>query len=619
MRINKILYLLFPAIGGILSGCQSDEIYNEGLSKAISLKIVAPSLTSTIAESSELPQSVTLYIFSDEKFRTSQTLKLSDNTEIEVRSDEKVYCVAGAEIGNLSASTTLADFTSRTVTSAKGAASAPMFYAGAGRLNDKEDAMEIELCRGVARVDLACADPKMKLREVIVENAPASSLIIPGDTPLVNEATVAYTRTIPSDFDGVLEEAFIVFESAGQVTVRLKGTYDGDPMNMVTQIPVIERNKKYTLTVSGGSELESMISISDWKDGDQALGVIDPGQSGIDMKTSVIPEGVEIDKSTSTIRIPYTGVKDMKISFRMSKPVTLTRMLGEMEKFSIQTVDPVKEGDSYISSFLINADPQPKAAQGYESTIILGGENMFYYNLEMAPSPYQVPTVFIGGHEWMCFNAVSNNIDDQLFLSGDMTVEKMYNEHFIETVGKYFQYGKENPFDIFESNDPNLFASQTRDIPWATPERMPVPKGFHVASFAEWKDLVPNKFTIPARYKCAAGDSIQATVVTLPGTLESKSAATNAQGFKMRYVLFESLTTGAKLYVPFIGIKANNKDEVPTQKGYKFETRSGYWMKDNRAFMLFDFVNSADGSGGVLIQQSNWNYDGFIGVRGIKD
>lgn len=149
---------------------------------------------------------------------------------------------------------------------------------------------------------------------------------------------------------------------------------------------------------------------------------------------------------------------------------------------------------------------------------------------------------------------------------------------------------------------------------------MPLPKGYHVASAAEWADLIPTGTVIPASYRTRTGDSIQATIVTVPDILDnSPSAAANAQNYLQRGVLFESITTGARLFFPMAGIKTNTSTEIPTDPNFRFDTRSGYWMKEKQQVMLLQYEKKGDGSHGIQLKRISWNEDGFVMVRGIKD
>ncbi|MBD5358105.1 MAG: hypothetical protein HDR88_14065 [Bacteroides sp.] len=618
--MNKKIYICLPLLGAALAGCESDANMPEPASNPAVLKIKAPTLTSEDSGNSELPSQLDIYEFEGEQFYRSQSVSTDEESvDITIKGDTKVFAVAGVTISGVTQSTTLEEFMAKTIDSPNGANSAPMFYAGVSELTNGDESMTLELQRGVARIDVACQDSRIVIKEIIVDNAPAQSFIVPCEAPLQEVETVTYKYSVGDDFDGTIEQAFTIFESANPVTVRVKGTFDGDLMNIVREIPSISRNKVYTLGVTGGSHLDSSISIADWQDGDNVEGLLALGENAINLEQSVIPEGVKINTADNAISFPHTGVKDMKLVFVTKAPVKLGSILGENPALTIAALEPEKTEDGYSSSFLINVTPQPKCAEGYDVTLVFNSTTNFFLNMDVEASPYQIPTVKIAGHEWMCFNATSNDVDNQLYLPDGMTVDEMYNEHFVDCLGMYFQYGKENPFSPWTSNDPAQFADQTRDIPWKTVGRMPMPKGYHVPSLNEWKDLIPNNTTIPASYMTPSGDSIKATVVTLPGTLITPSEATNARNFKMRYVLFESVFTGAKLYLPIMGVKANNKDEVPGMKGYNYDVRTSYWAAEERYIWLIDYKILEGDVEGALLQQNRWNADGFLPVRGIKD
>ena len=622
--MKKALYICLPLIGAALAACEDSETaMPEGAADPSILTIIAPTLTSASGQGeSEMPASAQIYEFVDGCFLRSHSINPSEESvTISTTSTTKVYCVAGAETGTLTASTTLDDFLGRTLTSPDGAQSAPMFYAGASQLAyGQAEGMELELKRGVARIDLVCHDERVKISEVIVADAPAASLIIAADAPLADAPTVSYSRPLGDDFEGELTQAFTIFESAKPVTVRVKGTFDGDLMNFATTITKVARGKVYTVTISGGSELKSEVETADWQTGDNVDAALSYGASAIRPDLSTIPDGVEVNAAENSVTIPALGTSDLSLAFLSKEPVELASLLGTTgDEITCTPIDPVATDSGYISRFAIKVKAQPKCAAGYDVTMMLKGGAHFHVDINVEASPYQIATVRIAGNDWMCFNATSNDPEEQIYLMDDMTVDKMYNEHFTDCVGNYFQYGKPNPFSPWTSNDPTQFADEARNIPWRANGKVPAPKGFHPASLAEWTALIPNNTTIPSSYMTPSGDSLKATVVTLPGTLETPSAAVNARNFKMRYVLFESITTGAKLYVPIAGLKANDTAEVPGMRGYNLDARTAYWMSDDRMCWLIDFKKLPDDEEGALLQQSRWNYDGFLPVRCVKD
>lgn len=220
----------------------------------------------------------------------------------------------------------------------------------------------------------------------------------------------------------------------------------------------------------------------------------------------------------------------------------------------------------------------------------------------------------------MCFNAVSQDPEEQIYLPNGMTVEKMYHNGFVDCIGNLFQYGRPNPFSPWKAYDPNMFADQKRDTPWEKQSMMPLPKGFHVPSKQEWQDLIPEGTIIPASYRTSSGDSIHAMIITVDGTLDgTPSAATNAQNYLQRGVLFESVMTGARLFLPMAGIKMNTNAEIPTDPKFRFDTKSGYWMKEDRNVMFLEFEKLGDSSDGILFERGSWYADGFVLLRGIKD
>ncbi|MDE6076812.1 MAG: FimB/Mfa2 family fimbrial subunit, partial [Muribaculaceae bacterium] len=288
MKLNKALYICLPLMGAVMAGCESDVKMDVTPKKGTLLKITAPSLMSEVSGESELPSVVDVYEFADGLYLRTKTINpAEDSVSVTTASSARIFCVSGAQVGNLTTSSTVEEFLSAKISSPKGAQSAPIFYAGASEINVDDTELTLEMRRGVARIDLACADPRIVIKEVIVDNAPAESLIIESETMLEETETVTYSCKIGEDFDGFLEQVFTIFESSQPVTVRVKGTFDGDLMNFATTIPVIKRNKVYTLGVSGGSDMESTVGISDWQPGENGEGLLALGEMAISKEPSI--------------------------------------------------------------------------------------------------------------------------------------------------------------------------------------------------------------------------------------------------------------------------------------------------------------------------------------------
>lgn len=505
-------------------------------------------------------------------------------------------------------------------------------YSGIGKVSEttgNKGKLTLDMVRVGARIDMVNeADDKVFVNEVKIENAPEKTFVFKGEKAFEGN-TVGLGRTFTEPFQGREEGIFTVFESQKPISVRIRGTYGDIPMDMTTELPSIERNKVYTLqVVNVGSKIETTFQVKDWEAGATVGAGADTSKGiFIDPDFSVIPEGVKVDYGKNIVIVPYTGAEGIKLAFKNDSKIVLSSADGVTEGAKVKENKTETVGDGYVSSVSVGINPQGKGRLGYSLFLhfrnAMMSQSYDFVEIRVDPSPYQIETVKIGGHEWMCFNATSSDLNDQIYiLDGIDTVEDMYKERFAESVGNFFQYGRAEGYSPWSSNDPNANPLPEGDdranhIPWSTPGYMPLPEGYHVASFAEWEDLIPAGTTIPSEYTCKSGEKIRASVVTLPGTLTTPNANVNKQNFKMRYVEFESLDTGNKLFVPICSNKSNSQNDVP---GYnnRYENRVTYWVSNDRGVWLIDWKD-VDGKDGAQLSESKWNYDGFCPVRGIKD
>ncbi|MDE7347255.1 MAG: hypothetical protein K2N48_11030 [Muribaculaceae bacterium] len=585
--------------------------------------------------------SIDLFQFSDGVFVKKLTVNASrDNiVEFERKPGSRVYALAGYSIEG-SQAVSESDFSKMTIPVPKDSYSAPVFFSSITDLTEDSNDFNIELHKGVARLDIDNEDPELKIEWVGIAGAASCSHIFTTDGCNNGTASANYSRIYESGIDGIEESAFVLFETRSPITVTISGRRNGEAVEIVSETPAITRNSIYTVcidkeissnakghTLSYGGENgcdEGMptasIKVRNWVEGDIESGSIDLEESAIDIERSSIPSGVRLNPGDNTITVPAYGVTGMKIAFTTKTPLRLGSVLSDTEGVNITPIAPLATDEGYNSEFIIDVEKQPKGAKRYQTTVFFNGSSSFFINIEVEPSPFQIPTVHIGGHDWMCFNAVSQDPEEQIYLPKGMTSKEMYREHFADCIGNMFQYGRPNPFSPWKAYNPNMFASQKRDVPWETKSMMPLPKGYHIPSAAEWEDLIPSGTIIPSSYKTRTGDSIRATIVTAPDILDNTpSAITNAQNYLKRGVLFESITTGARLFFPMAGIKTNTSCEIPTHPNYRFETKSGYWMKEENNVMLLDCEKQGDDTDGIKFKRDRWSADGFVLVRGVKD
>ncbi len=586
--------------------------------------------------SSDSFENIHLYQFDGETLVKSNTLyNISEPVTLSTINKGSLYTLAGLELPAVVGETTADKFGATVVECNTEAGNAPLFYSSVTPLSKQlfsNGNMEVALVRSVARIDLVNdVDPNIVINEAIVEDAPVAAYVFGRDAN-PDDRVYSVSRKFDEPFTGTGNGMFTIFESTRPVHVRIRGSYDGIPMDMSAALPTVSRNKIYTLkVVNVGAQVEAQFEVRDWEEGDTVASGADTSyRITIDAENSVIPAGVTVDYEHNIVNVPYTGVSGLKLAFKGDTRIDVSEVDGLTPAFSytpndIQTID-----DGYISSFNLDIAEQGKGRLAYSTyfhlkNALLTGSYDFV-EVRVDQSPYQIETVKIGGHEWMCFNATSSDLDDQIYiLDGLDDVDDMYNQRFAECVGKYFQYGRPNPFSPWTGNNPNQFplptdaAERANHVPWTTPGYMPLPEGYHVASFAEWADLIPFNTVIPAEYVSNSGENIRATIVTLPEKLNNTpSASVNKKGFAMRYVLFESLDTGNKLHIPIVGVKSNSTAEVPGYNGLNFDNTAIYWVSNDRCVWCGQF-KIADGAEQFSAIESKWNYDGFAPVRGIKN
>ena len=575
-------------------------------------------------ETTEQLSEVKVYHFKGDDFlmRTDVEDPYAESIGLPTEGTSDIYCVSGIDLNAVKGETKLPDFTGYVVESGKD--SAPLFYSGSAAFDEASlhgGQVEINLSRSVARIDFSNeSDAQVKISQVIVMNAPASTFVFANGS-IPSEETISYTKEFTEPFQGTETGMFTIFESQNPVKVRIIGEYKDSPLNVVTELPTVERNRIYSLQmVNMESKAESVVTVKDWETGCEVEAAPNTVKGiFIDKANSVIPGDVTVDFALNSVKVPSSGTKDLKLAFLSAGKVEITKIEGKTDAVKITAGDPVKLEEGYVSSFTVDIAGQPNGGTGYNVVVHLKDAAGSYNYVEISVPDYHfIETVEMAGLTWMAFNTMSADPDLQVFPFDGISVEEMYRQNWPQSIGSFFQYGRQLEYSPWTRNDPNGNSETPRNIPWSDPACMPVPAGYHVSSSAEWLQLMPAGTTIPSTYTAGNGEQIKVEVVELPGTLNSSpSASANKANLKMRYVRFESLESHNVLIFPICGMKANNRDEYPGG-GRLLSAWSGYWIADDRCLWLFQ-ISETDGLLSATQGMSRWNYDGFMAVRGIKD
>lgn len=636
-----LITALYVSVTFCLSSCQDsilESLEDSGTDNQVEINF--PQFNPTTNSPDQPDITLELFQFTDKLLKKKLTANITqgDRIAFEKENGTKIYAIYGCSVRVLEGVTEEETFVTTKVSS-EGMNSAPIFFTGAEELDPDKNSLNIAMNRGVARIDVNNTDPKLKITEVTVSDAAKESYIFPAEDGVCESESISYAR----DFEGIrgLEKGVMtLFETAHPVTIVLKGISSGEPVELTVQTPAIKRNKVYTVSLTSDTPDETFtvrtdIIITDWEEGDDYCAGPDTANGiTLDQEASTFPSNTKYDPTTGIIDVQADGTESLRLAFRSDLRIDIDNItltgdwvekdsLSEKGAFTIIDSTVTESGNDIITTYKVKILPQLVCRSEYIIDLGLRKASMVsvydHLRIRVAEHPNQIQTVMMGGIEWMCFNATSQKLEDQIFPVEGATVESMYNDHYVDCVGNYFQYGKPNPFSPWTSNNPNQYADETRDIPWKTPSKMPLPEGYHVASANEWKAIMPNGIVLPSAWMTASGDSIKGTVVTLPGTLVTPSTATNNKNFKMRYVLLESVTTGNKMFIPIAGIKPNNTAEVPGHGNLGFDLRTSYWLAEDRYCWLIDYKATADNLDGATASQNRWNYDGFVLVRGVKD
>lgn len=631
-RISSTLFAALMMTG--VSGCSDNEdiLSNDGDNTEISLKLRGV----TLGLESSPAGTLNVFQFDADKLISQTVIRQYDPASISLKkgATSSLYCVAGIE-AYADETTSAAEFAKTTVSMEDGSNSAPLFYSGWSEIGAAQNNCELTMRRGVARIDLDARDAEMEISEVIVEDAPTSSYIFATEGGMLNASTTLLNHSFDAVPNGLEEGLFTIFESAKEVHVTVKGVARGEEINIPAVISSVERNKVYTLRVYDRNViLSASFSVSDWEDGGSIAGGIDAAHALlIDEAASVIPSGVRVDYARNLVEVPATGVSNMTLAFNSDLRVELDTVHFIGERVEVDSVkqkyvtiarqNPVNTPTGVVTKFVVNIGEQLKARPGYEIKLELRKPNLGIscdnVTIRVAESPYQIQTVRMAGVDWMAFNATTPDIGEQIFPLPGKSVEETYQDAWVSTLGNFFQYGRQKGYNPWEKNDPTGNDATERNIPWNSPDAMPVPEGYHVATSAEWVALLPVGTKIPSTYTAGNKETIKVEVVEYPGTIDDAPwEAANSANLRKRCFRFESLDTGNVLIFPICGLKSNSWDQIPGYGKNKIHDFAGYWVAEDRYLWYFT-VGEENGVLTSTQAQNRWNYNGFVPTRGVKN
>ncbi len=573
-------------------------------------------------EDAEMLSQVNVYHFKGEEYflRSDIDDPYAESIGLPTDGTTRVYCVSEIEL-HPGIGMKEEAFLNSTVTCKSADGKAPMFYSGSidfSEENLSNGRLEIEMKRGVARIDFAnTIDPDIIINKVIVEDAPAATYVFPsGNMP--GDATVTFSREFTEPFSGVETGMFQIFESTRPVSVRVLGEYGDTPINILTTLPSVERNKVYTLQVTNiNSTVGGAFTVKDWQEG-STTGAIPSTSRGlfIDKLNSVVPQGVEVNYGKNLVTVPFDGAKNIKLAFLAKTKVSISSIEGEISTAKVSSIDAVKVEEGYISSFSLSVEPNQRLA--YSLIINIkdeeGHQNFVEVNVCYNPTR-TIETVEIAGATWMAFNCTSPDLSKQIYPVDGYSVEDTYIHNWLGAIGSMFQFGRQYAYVPYMGYNPsNNLGGQTQDMPWVNYSHMPCPEGYHVATLEEFRRLCPQGTEIPGTYTAGNGESITVTVHAVEGDVQTPTKV----GGKARYMKFTSNDTGNVLILPIGGYKSDKS----TASNPALGKDAVYWTNSNasckgghaRAFrFMFNWGETSK------MDEFQWPMEAFAYVRAVKN
>lgn len=179
-----------------------------------------------------------------------------------------------------------------------------------------------------------------------------------------------------------------------------------------------------------------------------------------------------------------------------------------------------------------------------------------------------MPTVRLGGKEWMSFNSMGKGNSVQMLCNLWDNVEDMYKGQWTERLGMLFQWGRKYAHNQWTTyaNNPGSETSSYND--WnSKPEQLPCPDGFRIPTKEELSALLPS-IQLPAQATYQYGD--ERVRASLHSAIPSQ--VTDWHGFsgEARYLKITSLESGNYLIFPLSGAKGDKVSGTDPGLGQRF-------------------------------------------------
>lgn len=214
----------------------------------------------TIKDDIEIPNKINCYIFKDSvlyKVLHDLTIESDSRIVINVPSTAQLYFLANTEEplslaslkeGEKNLSSFLLICNESIEHNQWGG---PIFYSGSAMIDPTLNTdNRIELLASVAQIDIdASSNELIQIDSIEMSGASLITPLFKGAEPVSSTNKQKYLHSFPEPVSGIIHNVFRPYESNTPVELKINGTYNKIAFVIDTIIPILERNKTYTLEI----------------------------------------------------------------------------------------------------------------------------------------------------------------------------------------------------------------------------------------------------------------------------------------------------------------------------------------------------------------------------------
>lgn len=221
----------------------------------------------------------------------------------------------------------------------------------------------------------------------------------------------------------------------------------------------------------------------------------------------------------------------------------------------------------YHLSFKVHS-PYSIAPRVHDLSVNKTGLNIRCVRDNSTQASKKIPSVQLGGKEWMSFNSTGKGNTGQLMCNSWESVESLYKDEWTDRLGMLFQWGRKYAHNQWTTYNNNPGSETNTYLKWNNkPAQVPCPDGYRIPTRQELRDLLPNRELPTEATYLYGGERIRASLHDAnPPTV----SGWHGYSGRARYLKLTSLETGNYLIFPLAGGKPDKSSSADPDLGARF-------------------------------------------------